>query len=166
MDRRSREQQSRRLADVVQGAAWHQSTFRVRRTKGTGTLQVRHLVLQAARELVRPDGALVYNHNLSWSSLEGDVLGANYPVLETATAMWRSLLLQSRAPCIISMANACKNHYELLHAASAPVLTESFIGLHADAMAKSHAFIDDLALWIERLITRQEVIIVQAALRE
>lgn len=64
------------------------------------------------------------------------------------------------------MTNACNNHYELLHAASGAVLAESFNGSHAEAMAKSHAFIDDLALWICELGTRPEVLVVQSALRE
>jgi len=64
------------------------------------------------------------------------------------------------------MTNACKNYYEQLHTASGAVLTESFAGSHAKAMAKSHAFIDDLALWIAELGMRPEVPVLQVALRE
>lgn len=64
------------------------------------------------------------------------------------------------------MANACKNHYDLLHAASGIVLAESFAGPHAEAMARSHAFVSDLGLWIAELDTRPEVHVVQSALRE
>src|SRR5215813_9292951 len=64
------------------------------------------------------------------------------------------------------MINACKDHYEKLHASSGAVLAESFTGSFAEAMAKSHAFIDDLALWIGELGTRPEVSVFQSALRE
>ena len=65
-----------------------------------------------------------------------------------------------------TMTNACKNHYKQLHAASHAVLAESFAGSRAEPMAKSHAFIDDLALWITELSTRPEVPVLQVALRE
>lgn len=64
------------------------------------------------------------------------------------------------------MTIACKKHYELLHTASGAVLAESFAGSNGEAMAKSHAFIDDLALWIHELGSRPEVPVVQLALRE
>lgn len=64
------------------------------------------------------------------------------------------------------MANACSKHYEQLHAASAAVLVESFAGSRAEAMAKSHSFIDDLALWISVLGKRPEATVLQATLRE
>lgn len=64
------------------------------------------------------------------------------------------------------MTNACKNHYEQLNAASQTVLAESFSGARAEAMAKSHAFVNDLALWITEIGTRPEVSVLQAALRE
>lgn len=64
------------------------------------------------------------------------------------------------------MTNACSKYYEQLHAASGAVLAESFAGSRAEAMAKSHAFIDDLGLWIGELGARPEVHVVQSALRE
>jgi len=64
------------------------------------------------------------------------------------------------------MSNACNDHYKQLHTASGAVLDESFVGSRAEAMAKSHAFIDDLALWIVELGQRPEVPVLQLALRE
>lgn len=64
------------------------------------------------------------------------------------------------------MTNACSQHYEQLHAASAAVLIESFSDSRAEAMARSHAFIDDLALWINELAERPETPVIQSALRE
>src|SRR4051812_43147850 len=64
------------------------------------------------------------------------------------------------------MNSACKNHYELLQGASGDVLAESFVGPRAEAMAKSHAFIDDFSLWLEVLGERPERPVFQAALRE
>jgi hypothetical protein len=59
-----------------------------------------------------------------------------------------------------------KTHYTQLHAKCAEVLTESFEGPRAAAMAKSHAFIADLALWIGETSSRPEAPVLQAALRE
>lgn len=64
------------------------------------------------------------------------------------------------------MTTACYDYYKQLHEMSNIVLKESFSDAHADAMAKSHAFIDDLALWIDELEGRQEVLALQSALRE
>jgi len=64
------------------------------------------------------------------------------------------------------MTNACNNHYEQLHEASSVVLEASFGEPYAAAMAKSHAFIDDFALWIEVLGNRPEKPVFQSALRE
>lgn len=64
------------------------------------------------------------------------------------------------------MKNACNEHYKQLHTASGAVLAESFTGPHAEAMAKSHAFIEDFALWIAELDKRPELPALQAALRE
>ncbi|MBX3319622.1 MAG: hypothetical protein KF890_07060 [Nitrospira sp.] len=64
------------------------------------------------------------------------------------------------------MNNACHDHYKQLHAASGAVLLKSFSDSRAEVMAKSHAFIDDLALWIIELGQRPEVPALQAALRE
>lgn len=64
------------------------------------------------------------------------------------------------------MINACNNHYEQLHQASSVVLDASFVDPYAAEMAKSHAFIDDFALWIEVLSNRPEKPVFQAALRE
>lgn len=64
------------------------------------------------------------------------------------------------------MSNACNDHYKQLHAESGSVLVESFAGSRAEAMAKSHAFIGDLGLWIVELGKRPEVPVLQAAHRE
>jgi hypothetical protein len=64
------------------------------------------------------------------------------------------------------MINSCKQYYDRLHSAAGDVLANSFEFPHADAMAKSHAFIDDLAMWIGVLGTRPEVTAVQYASRE
>jgi hypothetical protein len=66
----------------------------------------------------------------------------------------------------VTMTIACKDYYERLHASSAAVLTESFNGGYADAMAKSHAFIADLALWTDELKARREVSVLNSALKE
>ena len=59
-----------------------------------------------------------------------------------------------------------KSHYTQLHTKCAEVLTESFAGPRAADMAKSHAFIADLALWIGEMGSRPEAPVLQAALRE
>lgn len=64
------------------------------------------------------------------------------------------------------MTNACSNHYEQLHQASSAVLGASFEEPYSTEMARSHAFIDDLALWIEVLGNRPEKPVFQSALRE
>lgn len=64
------------------------------------------------------------------------------------------------------MTAACKAHYEALHGASASVLAQSFDGLHADKMAKSHSFIADLDAWLLVLTGRSEVVVLEAAARE
>lgn len=64
------------------------------------------------------------------------------------------------------MSNACNDHYKRLHAESGVVLGESFAGSRAEGMAKSHAFIGDLSLWIVELSKRPEVSVLQAAHRE
>ncbi|HMS84956.1 MAG TPA: hypothetical protein PKD12_15015 [Nitrospira sp.] len=64
------------------------------------------------------------------------------------------------------MSNACNDHYKQLHAESGAVLAESFAGSRAEAMAKSHAFIGDLGLWIVELGKRPEVPVLQATHRE
>lgn len=64
------------------------------------------------------------------------------------------------------MINACQKHYIDLHDRSLAVLEESFTSARVEVMAKSHAFIDDLALWIAVLNTRPEVPVLQAAMRE
>jgi hypothetical protein len=64
------------------------------------------------------------------------------------------------------MTTVCNNHYEQLHKASAAVLVASFADSQAATMAKSHAFIDDFAQWLEELSNRPEVPVFQAALRE
>jgi hypothetical protein len=64
------------------------------------------------------------------------------------------------------MTGACKNYYDQLYAASGNVLTESFSGSRAEAMAKSHAFIDDLALWINELGARPEISVLEVSLKE
>jgi hypothetical protein len=66
----------------------------------------------------------------------------------------------------ISVSSACKTHYEMLHAASGVVLAESFIGAHGESMAKSHAFIEDLASWIKELNNKLEVSVLKSALRD
>ena len=65
-----------------------------------------------------------------------------------------------------TMSNACNDHYKQLHAESGAVLAESFAGSRAEAMAKSHAFIGDLGLWIVELGKRPEVPVLQATHRE
>ena len=59
-----------------------------------------------------------------------------------------------------------KSHYTQLHTKCAEVLTESFAGPRAADMAKSHAFIADLALWIGEMGSRPEAPVLQAAMRE
>jgi hypothetical protein len=62
--------------------------------------------------------------------------------------------------------NACHEHYEQLHVALGKVLVESFDGGRSEAMSKSHAFIGDLASWLEVLKERPEAPVLQAATRE
>lgn len=62
--------------------------------------------------------------------------------------------------------SACRDHYRLLHQALGTVLEDSFVGVRSDAMAKSHAFTGDLALWLEVLKERPEVSVLQSAARE
>lgn len=64
------------------------------------------------------------------------------------------------------MTNACRNHYEQLHVATGVVLSESFRGSRAEEIAKSHAFIQDLALWVSVLDGRSETSVLQSASRE
>lgn len=64
------------------------------------------------------------------------------------------------------MTNACHHHYEQLHEASKAVLNETFADIHTLAMAKSHAFIDDFALWLNELSDRPELPVFQSALKE
>lgn len=64
------------------------------------------------------------------------------------------------------MSNACNDHYKRLYAESGAVLAESFAGSRAGEMAKSHAFIGDLGLWIVELGERPELPVLQAAHRE
>lgn len=64
------------------------------------------------------------------------------------------------------MTNACKSHYEQLHAASGIVLGESFTGSRGEEVAKSHAFVQDLALWTTVLAGRPENSVLQCAARE
>jgi hypothetical protein len=64
------------------------------------------------------------------------------------------------------MTAACIEHYRGLLTASDAVLAESFIGPRANAMAKSHAFIVDLELWISQLRGRRELPVLESALRE
>jgi hypothetical protein len=59
-----------------------------------------------------------------------------------------------------------KAHYTQLHTKCGDVLGESFAGERAAAMAKSHAFIADLAMWIGEMGTRSEAPVLQASLRE
>lgn len=64
------------------------------------------------------------------------------------------------------MTNACRTHYEQLHGASGIVLGESFTGLRGEEVAKSHAFVQDLALWTSVLDGRPETTVLQCATRE
>lgn len=64
------------------------------------------------------------------------------------------------------MATACRDHYERLQAASEQVLQESFSGSLGEEMAKSHAFIQDLELWVDVLSNRPETEVLQCAIRE
>ncbi len=64
------------------------------------------------------------------------------------------------------MSSACRSHYEQLHAASAAVLGDSFEGPRGELVAKSHAFVQDLALWVSVLEGRSEATVLQSAARE
>jgi hypothetical protein len=64
------------------------------------------------------------------------------------------------------MTDACIDHYRDLLSASGAVMAASFVGSHANAMAKSHAFIADLGLWIGQLRGRPELPVLESALRE
>lgn len=64
------------------------------------------------------------------------------------------------------MSNVCKSHYEQLHSASGNVLGASFLGSRGEDVAKSHAFVQDLALWIDVLDGRPETSVLQCANRE
>jgi hypothetical protein len=64
------------------------------------------------------------------------------------------------------MTTACERYFESLHAAAGNVLTASFDGPRADAMAKCHAFVDDVNLWIQELSERPECGVLKLVLRE
>lgn len=64
------------------------------------------------------------------------------------------------------MTTACRSHYEQLHAASGTVLGESFTGPYGEEMAKSHAFVQDLALWTSVLAGKPEASVLECATRE
>ena len=73
-------------------------------------------------------------------------------------------LLDSHATSL--MIDPIKAHYTQLHTTCGDVLSQSFAEPRAAAMAKSHAFIADLALWIGEMGARSEAPVLQAALRE
>jgi hypothetical protein len=64
------------------------------------------------------------------------------------------------------MSDACKAHYLQLHGRCGAVLDLTFEGERAATMAKSHAFVADLTLWISELATRPEAVALKAAQRE
>lgn len=59
-----------------------------------------------------------------------------------------------------------KDHYSKLHQATGQVIDLSFAEGHAESMAKSHAYIEDLERWLSILRSRKESVALQAAVRE
>lgn len=64
------------------------------------------------------------------------------------------------------MNNPCRIHYEQLHASTGVVVSESFLPPRNEKIAKSHAFINDLNLWIKELEGRSETSVLRCASRE
>lgn len=64
------------------------------------------------------------------------------------------------------MSDACRAHYMQLLGQCNDVLQASFQNGHASQMARSHAFLDDMALWINVLRDRSEAPILTASHRE
>jgi hypothetical protein len=64
------------------------------------------------------------------------------------------------------MPDACKNHYEQLQAKSVLVLAASFEPGRAELMAKAHAFVADIDLWLAEFLARPELPVLQACARE
>lgn len=64
------------------------------------------------------------------------------------------------------MNSPCRDHYEQLHASTGVVVGESFAAPRNEKVARSHAFIQDLALWINELEGRSEASVLRCASRE
>lgn len=64
------------------------------------------------------------------------------------------------------MNTPCKQHYHQLHLATGSVINESFLAARNEKVARSHAFIQDIGLWIENLEGRSENLVLRCASRE